>query len=135
MRSRLLVALAAAVALSAVPAGASANSTGTAAGLRYAVTRLLTAEIGRDGAGACAVLNAPLTGTVDGRSCTQRWDARIDGMLAAQGGARHLHADLRAVASAAVSIDGLYATISLPHPLLDGRSRFYWTDDCWMLTS
>jgi hypothetical protein len=134
MRSRLPAVLAATLALAAIPA-AAAVSTGTASGLRYAVTRLLNAELARDGAGACAVLNAPLGTTVDGRSCTQRWDARIDRMLAAPGGAGRLRADLRAAASAPVRISGLHATIALPHPLLDGQSRFYWTADCWMLTS
>lgn len=133
MRSRLLAVLAATLALGAIPALAA--STGTASGLRYAVTRLLTAELGRDGAGACAVLNAPLNATVDGHSCAQRWDARIERMLAVHGGARRLQADLHAVAGAPVRVAGLYATIALPHPLLDGQSRFYWTDNCWMLTS
>ena len=27
----------------------------------------------------------------------------------------------------------LHATIALPHPLLGGRTRFYWTAACWML--
>jgi hypothetical protein len=134
MGSRLLAVLAVALGLATIPA-AAAVSTGTASGLRYAVTRLLSAELDRDGAGACAVLNAPLGATVDGRSCAQRWDARIDRMLAAPGGARRLRADLRAAAGAPVRITGLHATIALPHPLLDGQSRFYWTDDCWMLTS
>jgi len=133
MRSRPLAILAATLALGAIPAGAAA-STGTASGLRHAVTRLLTAELGRDGAGACAVLDAALSATVDGQSCAQRWEERIDRMLAAHGGARRLRADLRAVAAAPVRIAGLHATIGLPHPLLDGRSRFYWTDSCWMLT-
>jgi len=133
MRMRLLATAAAVLAVAAT-AAAAAVSTGTASGLRYAVTRLLTAELARDGAGACAVLDAPLATTVDGRSCAQRWDARIDRMLAVPGGRGRLRADLHAVANAPVAIDGLYGTIALPHPLLDGRSRLYWTDDCWMLT-
>ena len=48
--------------------------------------------------------------------------------------ARGLRADQRAVASAAVTIDGEHGEIALPQPLLDGHTRFYWTANCWMLT-
>lgn len=133
MRARLL-ALAAAASLVAV-APATAATSGTEAGLRYAVTRLLDAELAGDGATACGILYAPLTGTVGGRTCVQRWDARIARMLSRRGGAARVRSDLRSVPSAAIRMSGPYATIALPHPLLDGTSRFYWTANCWMLTT
>jgi len=34
-----------------------------------------------------------------------------------------------------VSFVGPYATIALPDPLLGGKTRFYWTANCWMLMS
>ena len=131
---RLLGAAAAALTLAA-PAVASAQSSGvTAATLRAAAARLITAELAGDGAGACAVLYAPLTATVHGRTCAQRWDARSRDLLASPRRARGLRADLRAVTRAAVRINGEYGEIVLPQPLLNGRSRFYWTANCWMLT-
>ena len=122
----------AAILASAVPA--LAESGVTAGTLRAAVTRLVSAELARDGATACAVLNAPLTGTARGQTCAQRWDARIARELAKPAGAARLRSDLRAIPTAAIVIVGEHATISLPHPLLDGHSRFYWTANCWMLT-
>ena len=133
VKARLL-ACACALAVLALPAAALAASGGTPAGLRAAVTRLVDAELARDGATACGILYAPLTATVDGRSCAQRWDTRIARLLARHGGAGALRADLRAIPAAGVSISGLYATIALPHALFDGQSRFYWTANCWMLT-
>jgi hypothetical protein len=130
---RFLLACGAALALAA-PATASADPGVTSATLRTAAAKLITAELNRDGATACSVLNAPLTATVGGLSCTQRWDARSARLLTAPGGAGHLRADLRAVVSAPVTINGEHGTIALPHPLLNGHSRFYWTANCWMLT-
>jgi len=119
----------------AAPAAAPAASSGvTAATLRAAATRLITAELAGDGAGACAVLYAPLTATVDGRTCAQRWASRSKALLASPRRARGLRADLRAVNGAAVTINGEYGEIALPQALLNGRSRFYWTANCWMLT-
>ena len=120
VKARLL-ALAAAAAVAA-PATASAQSqwAGTSAELRAAVTRLLDAELAGDGGTACAILYAPLTGVVGGRSCTQRWDARLSRTLKAPGGRARIRADLRAVPAAAIAMNGDWATIALPHPLLDG---------------
>ena len=132
MKARLL-AIAAAVLLS-TPALAPADTGGTVPQLRAAVTRLLDAELARDGATACGILNAPLTATIDGRTCAQRWDARIARLFASPGGRGTLLADLHAVPTAAVTMVGEHATIALPHPLLNGHSRFYWTANCWMLT-
>jgi hypothetical protein len=117
-----------------VPAAALADTTGTAATLRSATARLITAELNRDGAGACGVLNTPLTTTVRGQTCAQRWDARSARLLATSGGAGRLRADLHAAASAPIAISGEHGSIALPYPLLNGHSRFYWTANCWMLT-
>ena len=117
-----------------VPAAALADTTGTAATLRAATARLITAELNRDGATACGVLNAPLTATVGGLTCAQRWEARSARLLAASGGAGRLRADLHAAASAPIAINGEHGSIALPYPLLNGHSRFYWTNNCWMLT-
>ena len=117
-----------------VPAAATAGTTGTAATLRAATARLITAELNRDGATACGVLNAPLTATVGGLTCAQRWEARSARLLAASGGAGRLRADLHAAASAPIAINGEHGSIALPYPLLNGHSRFYWTNNCWMLT-
>ena len=131
---RLLGATAAALAL-ALPVVASAQESGlTAATLRTAAARLIAAELAGDGAGACGVLYAPLAATVDGRTCAQRWDSRSRLLLASPRLARGLRADQRAVATAAVTIDGEHGRIALPLALLDGDSRFYWTANCWMLT-
>ena len=131
---RLLGATVAAFAL-ALPAVAGAQDSGaTAATLRAAAARLIAAELAGNGAGACGVLYAPLTATLDGRTCTQRWDARSHALLASRQLARGLRADQRAVATAAVTINGEHGQISLPQPLLSGHSRFYWTANCWMLT-
>jgi hypothetical protein len=130
-----LIALACVGVALALPAASSAAAmSGTADGLRAAVTRLVQAELAGDGATACGILYAPLTATVKGRTCAQRWDARIARILHRSGGAASLRADLHAIPTAAVAMNGLYATIALPHPLLGGQSRFYWTANCWMLT-
>jgi hypothetical protein len=132
MKARLL-ALACAGSLLALPAGAPAAMSGTPAGLRDAVARLVQAELAGDGATACGILNAPLTATIGGRTCAQRWDAKLARLLR-DGGRARLRDDLRAAPTAQVAMSGTYATIDLPHPLLDGQSRFLWTANCWMLT-
>jgi len=131
--TRYLAAGAGVIAL-AVPVAATADTTGTAATLRAATARLITAELDRDGATACGVLNTPLTATVGGQTCTQRWDARSARLLAASGGAGRLRADLHAAASVPTAINGEHGSIALPYPLLNGHSHFYWTNNCWMLT-
>jgi hypothetical protein len=106
-------------------------------GLRAQIKRFVTAELHDDGATVCAILNAPLNDTRRGVSCTARWDTSIKASLARSGSRKQLHADIAALGSAAVSSDGIHASITTPYPLLAGhaRSHFYWTDDCWMLTS
>ncbi len=142
MRTRLitigcagLLALAA-LGLSAVAANAGwssrANEVST---LRGAATRFVTAELAGSGSGACAVINAPLAGVVDHRTCAERWDASLHAMLRTPGARRQLQADAAAIATARVVLsDGDYvATIALPTPLLGSESRFVWTNNCWML--
>jgi hypothetical protein len=130
---RFVVAIAAAVAL-ALPGVAGAQTGLNTTTLRTVAARLITAELSGDGATVCGVLYAPLTGTVDGKTCVQRWDARSARLLAAPGGAGRLRADLRALARAAITMNGEHASIALPHPLLAGHTDFYWTANCWMLT-
>jgi hypothetical protein len=132
-RVRLLLGAACVLASLALPGTALGQSTGTVSGLRAQVTRFLNAELQKDGGTVCAILNAPLNDTKHGRTCTTRWDSTLDTI-----GRHQLRADLAAVAGAAVTSDGIHASITLPHPLLQGhsvKSRFYWIDDCWMLTS
>jgi hypothetical protein len=134
VKARLLALVAAAVVMAPVTASAQSQWAGTTPVLRAAVTRLLDAELAGDGGTACGILYAPLTGVVAGRDCAQRWDTRLGRMLHAPGGRASVRANLRAVASAAIAMNGNYASIALPHQLLDGASRFYWTANCWMLT-
>jgi len=135
VKARLLAIAAAAAVVAPVTASAQSQWAGTAPELRAAVTRLLDAELAGDGGSACGILYAPLTGVVGGRDCTQRWDARLGRMLRAPGGRATVKANLRALATAPIAMNGNYASIALPHPLLDGQSRFYWTANCWMLTT
>ncbi|HEX4036161.1 MAG TPA: hypothetical protein VHX66_17100 [Solirubrobacteraceae bacterium] len=127
-------AVALAIGVAFAPLAAADDPGATAATLRTAAARIITALLTRDGAGACAVLNAPLTATERGRTCAQRWDARSAELLARRNGAALLHADLREAATVSVSVDGEHGSIALSTPLLNGHSRFYWTQNCWMLT-
>jgi hypothetical protein len=133
---RPLAACAVALALgaAAAPLAAADDPGATASTLRAAATRVVTALLSRDGAGACAVLNAPLTATERGRTCAQRWDQRSAALLAERHGAALLRADLREIATASVTVSGEHGSIALSTPLLNGKSRFYWTVNCWMLT-
>ncbi len=122
------------------PSGAPAyteRSVGTpeqVAWVRSAAQRFLSAELKGDGAGACAILNAPLRATVHRRTCAQRWDARLAVMLRRHGARASLRAQLRATSSARVVVHGDVASIELPAPLIAGPNRFLWTENCWMLT-
>jgi hypothetical protein len=134
---RAVAIVLAAVSL-AVPAGALAAeySSGTPeqiAWVRRAATNFVTAELARDGAAACAILNAPLRVTRRHRTCAQRMDARIAAGLRLPGARAHLRAQRREIRSAAVVVRGRVATVSLPSPLMAGPNRFLWTENCWML--
>jgi len=130
MRFRGFLGASVLCAVLVLPGVSLADSTGTVAGLRTQVTRLVTAELQRDTATVCAIVAN--SGTVHGRSCEQRWGKSLKHFFAS-GGRGELHADARAVASAAVSSNGYSASITLPHPLLHGGSSFSWYDNCWML--
>jgi hypothetical protein len=133
MRSRAVLGAVAALAAFALPSSALADSTGTVPGLRAQVTRFVTAELHDDAATVCDIVGTPMNATRHGRTCAERWQASIKHFLSQPGGRRELRADLRATAAAAVSSDGTYASITLPHPLLGGESNFSWYDNCWML--
>jgi len=130
---RLLISLVCACALTFAFSGIASAAIGSVANLRDAVSTVVSAEIHGLGSSACGKLYAPLTKTINGRTCKQRWDARSKALLAAPNGLAHLLADYNAVATAAVSVHGPYATIALPYPLLGGQSKWYWTANCWML--
>jgi len=102
--------------------------------VRRAATNFVSAELAGDGAGVCGILNAPLRASEHGRTCAQRWKAKLAGLLREPGGRRRLQSQRRAIRSAAVIVDGDTASIQLSTPLLSGSNRFLFTEDCWMLT-
>lgn len=137
MHLRRHIALALALAALLVPASvAAAHSYGTpeqVAWVRRAATNFVSAELAGNGAGACAILNAPMRTTVRHRTCEQRWDAKLAAMLREPGGRARLRAQRHAIARAGVVVHGDQATIALRTPLIAGANRFLWTENCWML--
>ncbi len=114
----------------------AAHSVGTReqiAWVRRAASNFVAAELNRDGASACSILNAPLRSTEHNRTCAQRWDARLAALLHEPGGRARLRAEQRAIPAATVLVHGDTATIDLPRPLAGGANRFLWTENCWML--
>jgi hypothetical protein len=101
--------------------------------VRRAATNFVTAELGGDGASACAILNAPLRASEHHRTCAQRWDAKLARLLREAGARARLRSEKRAIASATVLVHGDVASIELPAPLMSGPNRFLWTENCWML--
>jgi len=101
--------------------------------VRRAATNFVAAELARNGEAACAILNAPLRVTRRHRTCAQRMDERIAAAMRAPGGRARLRVQRREIQSAAVVVHGRVAAISLPGPLMAGRNRFLWTENCWML--
>jgi hypothetical protein len=122
-----------------VPENASgARSVGTSsqiAWVRSAASRFVTAELAGSGADACGILNAPLRGSEHGRTCTQRWDARLAKLLREPGGRARLRAQKHAIGTAAVVVHGNVASIDLPTTLMGDANRFVWSENCWMLAS
>ena len=121
-----------------LPAGALAGgySTGTPeqiAWVRRAATNFVTAELARNGEGACGILNAPLRVSRHHTSCAQRMDARIAATLRQPGGRSRLRAERRAIQWATVTVHGNVASIALPAALMAGPNHFLWTENCWML--
>jgi len=136
---RTLAALVCAAALLA-PASALAQrySVGTReqiAWVRRAASNFVTAELAGNGANACAILNAPLRATRHGRTCAQRWNAKLAKLLREPGGRARLRAQEHAIPSTAVIVHGNVATLELATPLMGGPNRFLWTENCWMLES
>ena len=117
-------------------AQADSYSTGTPeqiAWVRRAASNFVTAELAGNGAGACAILNAPLRASSHNLTCAQRWHARLASLLHERGERARLRAQRRAIRSAVVIVHGNRASIALPTPLLGTSSRFLWTENCWML--
>jgi hypothetical protein len=137
MRRHSAIAVTLLALLAPAPAAiASGGSQGTReqiAWVRRAAGNFIAAELGGNGAAACAILAAPLRAPQGGRSCQARWNARLATLLRDRSNRAGLHADSRAVGSARVLVHGWTATIALPAPLLAGRSRFVWSENCWML--
>jgi hypothetical protein len=137
MRLRSVIAMLAVIAV-VLPTGAAfaAPSRGTYeqnAWVRRAASNFVGDELRGDGAGACSILNAPLRSTQRHRTCAQRWDARLARLLREPGARGRLRTQARAIRSASVDVHGNTASINLPAPLMDGSSRFLWTENCWML--
>jgi hypothetical protein len=139
MTLRRFIAVLACAATVIPPAGAlAASSVGTPeqiAWVRRAASNFVAAELSGNGAGACAILNAPLRATQRHRTCAQRWDARLAKLLREPHHRAHLHALQRAIPSATVIVHDYVASIDLPTPLMHGPNHFLWTENCWMLAS
>jgi hypothetical protein len=121
-----------------VPASAlAARSVGSyeqIAWVRRAASNFVTAELAGNGAGVCAVLNAPLRADQHDRTCAQRWDLRLSRLLHEPGSRAHLRAQRHAIATAAVVVHGDIASLQLPSALAAQPSnRFIWSENCWML--
>jgi hypothetical protein len=133
---RAVATLACATALLAPASAPAAYSVGAheqIAWVRRAATRFVTAELTRNGAEACAVLNAPLRATRHGVTCEQRWKAKLAKLLRQPGERAHLRSQQREISSAAVIVHGNLATLELPTKLLGGPNHFLWNENCWML--
>lgn len=135
LRSALAVLVCTAALVTPVSAFAaySVGSHEQVAWVRRSATRFVTAELTRNGAEACAVLNAPLRATQHGRTCEQRWDAKLAELLREPGSRMRLRAQRREIASAAVIVHGNTASLGLATPLMSGSSQFTWSESCWML--
>jgi hypothetical protein len=94
----------------------------------------VVAELAGNGAGACSHLTAAQRATEHGRTCAQRWDAKLTKLLREPGGRAGLRKDAHAIGSAAVLVRGDIASIDLPTPLMGGNeTRLRWVENCWML--
>jgi hypothetical protein len=133
-RIAVLAGAAALVLGATASASYSVGSQEQIAWVRRAATNFVTAELAGNGAGACAILNAPLRTTQHHRTCAVRWNSKLAGILHRAGGRARLRAQEHAIAKAAVTVHGDVASIALPTPLIAGGNRFLWTENCWMLT-
>jgi hypothetical protein len=141
MSPRAAIATISCAAAVLVPAGSALSAQGPSVGsaeqiawVRRAAGNFVAAELSGNGASACTILNAPLRLTVDHRTCTQRWNARLARLLRERGAHARLRAEQHAIPSAQVLVHGDIAAIELPAPLMAGPgNRFRWTENCWML--
>jgi len=136
--ARALLVAAVVCAATLVPAASAlaAGSVGTSeqiAWVRRAASNFVAAELSGNGAGACAILNAPLRTPRHHRTCAQRWNTKLSELQREPLGRAHLRALQRAIPSATVVVHGYTASIDLPTPLVHGPNRFLWTENCWML--
>ena len=107
-----------AAALIAPAAAFGASSDGSheqIAWVRRAASNFVAAELAGNGAGACAILNAPLRATQHHRTCAQRWNAKLSKLLREPGGRARLRAQQRAIPAAAVVVHGNVASIEPAH--------------------
>ena len=133
------IAMLSCAALLALPASApAAPSTGNAgqiAWIRQSAGTFVAAELAGNGAGACGRLTAAQRATEHGRTCAERWDAKLTKLLREPGERAGLRKDAHAIGTAAVLVRGNIASIDLPTPFLGGdESRLVWTESCWMVT-
>jgi hypothetical protein len=118
------------------PAAQSAGSSAQIAWVRQAAHNFVAAELAGNGAGACARLTAAQRASEHGRTCAQRWDAKLTKLLREPAGRADLRKDAHAIPSAVVLVRGNTASIELPTPLVGGnQSQLLWTENCWMLRS
>jgi hypothetical protein len=132
----ILIALACAVTLAAPATALGARSSGTheqIAWVRRAATSFVNAELSGNGAGACAILNAPLRATFHHRTCAQRWNTKLAALLHEPGGRARLRAQRRAIPAAVVVVHGNVASLELATPLMGGSSQLVWSENCWMV--
>jgi hypothetical protein len=138
MFARRALALLACACVLLIPAAAQAEgSVGSyeqIAWVRRAARNFVTAELAGNGAGVCAILNAPLRADQHDRTCAQRWDLRLSRLLHEPGSRARLRAQRHAIATAAVVVHGALASLQLPSALADRPSNsFIWSENCWML--
>lgn len=101
--------------------------------VRRAASNFVGAELGGNGAGACAILIAPLRAIQHRHTCAQRLNAKLAKLLHEPGGRARLRAQRRAIPSAAVVVHGDIATIHLATPLMGRSNQLIWTENCWMV--
>ena len=138
MSPRRTLAVLGCVVAAVLPASAfGERSVGTGeqvAWVRRAASNFVTAELAGNGAGVCGILNAPLRATEHGRTCEQRWNAKLATLLREPGGRARLRSEQHAIGSAAVIVHGNVAALELASPLTNGGpNRFVWSENCWML--
>jgi len=132
----LLICAAALAPPASVFAAYSAGTPEQIAWVRRAASNFVSAELSGNGAGACAILNAPLRATQHHRTCAQRWNAKLAALLREPGGRARLRAQKHAIPSAVVVIHSNVASLELATPLMNSRpTQFLWTENCWMLRS